>query len=768
MNENDFVYELQEILDKEIFPFLINDNTNKMEFYKAIEKFKIKYDNLNFTNLNKDRRREFAKNVIILFANAYEKFKSNNSLNSFYDFILDFIDFLPKLYNLEEFGFDNCCPDLIDKTINSSNSRNKIFNLSTLFLKIGNKNTSSFSTLSNYGSNITLEEFFNKAKLAFNIEGECIVNKFVDLLFVSLINESDPKIVFISNNLLTKFKNFSSFLSFKLLVLNLIILLRIKNKHKFFSTALSNIANFLLPESILFGRKLNIVLFDNKFNDFEFDPKGESRKLNNAEFEFLRYNLFPFLNLIVDHLQMQDTLNGDLTSRENKLSLIKLIENSIEAGKTKIDDYDSRQIFIYQNYLIMCFITDCFEFIFSNLHYLDSKFSTEDGLNINTDPFELFQEKIRPIKYQNFIENIFLFIQNKLCSNIVTLIETYLKSCEIKNLKLESINEMEKYEDGTYFIYEPFNSVGFPLMCWLIWKENKFNFLPTVYSSVYILDLFLPISSALIKRGQNFRMMGIDLLFDILSIISENTVVSLSSFNFYSYEDVFKDLLEFIGGVDIEIKRIHVTKNLSKVIKILSHEAKKDLFLFVLKDILKEDTKNINDARASFVIYTLKNLLSEYLKVNPLDTHISMFDSKFLKEIIKLSLNKNLFVIDILETISQGLNFLHFTLIQDQTVFKGRLNIYDRDYLHEIEKDIDIVAKFIQKWVNSNDEEKMKNVHIDTSELNFITDFSEKKEELKRSFELRKNQAMITLNMIDNVDKLIRKNLNKLSTNESK
>ena len=768
MNENDFVIELQDIFDKGNFPYLINDNTNKIDFFKAIEKFKIKYDSLNYTNLSKDRKREFSKNVITFFADTYEKYKSNDSLNCFYDFILDFMDFLPKLYDLVEFSFDNCCADFIEETKNSLKSKNKILTLSTLFLKIGNKNTSSNTNLSYDSSNIILEEFFQKSKFEYNLEGESIMNKFIDLLFVSLINESDPKILFVSNNLLNKYKNISSFLSFKIIILNLIILLRIKNKYKFFSSALSNIANFLLPESILFGRKLNIELFDNKFNDFEFDQKGESRKLNHDEFEFLRNNLFPFLNFIVEHLQMQDTINGDLTSRENKLSFIKLIDNSIDSGKTKIDDYDPRQLFVYQNYLIMCFITDCFEFIFANLHYLDYKFSTEDSLNINTDPFELFQEKIRPRKYKNFIENMFEFIKSKLCSNIVILIEIYLKSCEIKNIKLESINEMVKNEDGTYFVYEPFNSVGFPLICWLIWKENKFNFLPTVYSPIYILDLFLPISSALIKRGQNFRMMGIDLLFDILTIISDNTVVSLSSLNFYSYEDVFKDLLEFIGGPDIEIKRIHVTKNLPKVLKILSHEAIKDLFLSVLKDILKEDTKNINDAQASFVIYTLKNLLTEYLKGNPIDTNNSMFDSNFLKEIIKLSINKNLFVIDILETISQGLNFFHFILIQDQAVFKGRLNIYDRDCLHSIEKDIDIIAKLIEKWVNSNDEEKMKNVNIDTQELNLMTDISEKKEELKRSFELRKNQAMLSLNMIDNVDKLIRKKLTNLRSDESK
>ena len=73
-------------------------------------------------------------------------------------------------------------------------------------------------------------------------------------------------------------------------------------------------------------------------------------------------------------------------------------------------------------------------------------------MNINTDPFELFQEKIRPRKYKNFIQNMFGFIQSKLCSNIVILIEIYLKSCEIKNLKLESINEMEKNEHK----YRPF------------------------------------------------------------------------------------------------------------------------------------------------------------------------------------------------------------------------------------------------------------------------------------------------------------------------
>jgi hypothetical protein len=266
----------------------------------------------------------------------------------------------------------------------------------------------------------------------------------------------------------------------------------------------------------------------------------------------------------------------------------------------------------------------------------------------------------------------------------------------------------------------------------------------------------------LLKRGQNYRLIGIELLDELVENVEVNSIERITCFKYYSYDDVIIDLLEFIGGPDLEIKRNYVSKNFLKFIKILSHEAKKDLFTLLLNDILKLNTKNINDAKSAFIIFSLKCLLTEYIKKSEIENN-SMFQFKFLNDIINLSVNHDLFVIDILESISQGINFLHFILIQDKIIFNGNLGFYNKTYLYEQDKKLGMVGKLIEKWVNSTDEEKMKHVNIDTSEFGFVNNFAEKREELKQSFNLRKNQALMCLSMINNAEKLIMNYLNIIS-----
>jgi hypothetical protein len=386
------------------------------------------------------------------------------------------------------------------------------------------------------------------------------------------------------------------------------------------------------------------------------------------------------------------------------------------------------------------------------------------------NPFLIFKENIRPKNYFDFINLVESIIQ-QITPNFMNLIEIFLKVTDIKNYNEEKIKEIEKEsEDSNYFIFESFNPVGFSVLTWIMWKEQKINFdlnrknyFPILYSNKFLLDICLPIIAALIKRAQNFKFIGMELLYDILNILNEKVIEDMRLLKHYSFEDVFRDLLQFIGGPDPEPKRIFVTKNILKYVKVLTDEAKKEFFLFLLKDNLKENSAgNINDAEVSFIIYTLKNYISEELRKKDFSKEnemvslsLSIFDEKFLKEIIETTLNEQLFVIDIFETLSQGMNFAHFIIIQDKINFKGKLNIYNKNYLYHLQKKIDVISNLIEKWVRSTDQEKMKHVRIDTSELSMMTSMSEKREELQKSFELRKNQAMLCLNMVSNLDRLI-------------
>jgi len=250
------------------------------------------------------------------------------------------------------------------------------------------------------------------------------------------------------------------------------------------------------------------------------------------------------------------------------------------------------------------------------------------------------------------------------------------------------------------------------------------------------------------------------MLFDFLSILDDGSIDNLKLLKNYSYEDVYKDILEYVGGIDPPNKRTEMSKRINNLISVLSDEMKKQLILYLLRENLKENIP-INDQKNSFIIYNLRIFLNNFCdkcqKENNKEKILksSLFEEAFLKEIISLTVTTRLFVIDIFEIICQGVNFIQFCIIKDKTIFSGNLNIYNKSYLDSLEKEIEKILFFIQKWNNSNDDEKMKQVKIDTTELHTVTDFAEKRKELQNNFDLRKNQGLIAQNLIMHLNNFI-------------
>jgi hypothetical protein len=83
--------------------------------------------------------------------------------------------------------------------------------------------------------------------------------------------------------------------------------------------------------------------------------------------------------------------------------------------------------------------------------------------------------------------------------------------------------------------------------------------------------------------------------------------------------------------------------------------------------------------------------------------------------------------------------------------------MYNKNYLYCLDKKLTTISSLIEKWLRSSDEEKMKHITVDTSEFKYLSksDFPEKKEEMQKSFELRKNQGLLFLNLADSLGKLI-------------
>ena len=127
----------------------------------------------------------------------------------------------------------------------------------------------------------------------------------------------------------------------------------------------------------------------------------------------------------------------------------------------------------------------------------------------------------------------------------------------------------------------------------------------------------------------------------------------------------------------------------------------------------------------------------------------------FIKKIIKNYVfnYEKIFIFDIIETISQGINFICFVIIKDKNVFKGKLNVYNKEFLYENRKKLNEIINLVEKFLKSSEEEKFKSLN-----LNFHT----QNDENKKIFKMKINQCELLLNLINECDNLIMKSLKEI------
>ena len=135
------------------------------------------------------------------------------------------------------------------------------------------------------------------------------------------------------------------------------------------------------------------------------------------------------------------------------------------------------------------------------------------------------------------------------------------------------------------------------------------------------------------------------------------------------------------------------------------------------------------------------------------------WNEKFIKNIFdKMVFSyEKMFIFEIIETISQGLNFLDYVIICDKKYFKGKLKVYNREYLYLVRKHLNEIISLVEKFVKSSDADKYRTLGLHT-----LTN----DEDTKSMFEAKNTQCQILLDLTNVLDNLVSKSLNELQEKE--
>lgn len=812
-----FLTELQNLFS-ELMNKYRTEKSENLE-YSTIENFKNKYQNINTDNSGVST---FKNDLITILFKNYFEYKQENNLELYYNLFIDILEILFKLYFQSEFKCDNND----DNNINEENFYKK-FNIFDeyispykIFLLIG-------LNINGFLENRIFSELLDSKNVDFSHEKILFYlyeakefsyfNLILDLFLLDMLSYCDMKLLSIYIQNLSSKGVSSSIVAFKIVLFNILIYSNMHHNIKVFNLILSNIMKVIMNEAESTSRKMNEMLYDEKFNDFDFNIDNPVRKINIEEHKFLLNNFFPLLIYLLKIMMMKNNSALKIKSERMKILyeafskkdfindnikniyisnfdspfVLKKIYDFLEFKLDQEDIYnanDNEKNFnleknkilddeINASYYILSFICDMIEFIYSRFHFLPESFSFSQEISININPFISYNLHNTPKFCEKFYHLILSYFQNSI-TNITNFIKFYITQQEIKTKFMEKINKLIEKSENIYNIYEPLNHLGVNIIIWICWKiqkneeiyfeDKKYNNLfekkifNLAYSKIKIFDTILPVCSYLIKRSQNYKYMGFEILFDTLQFLDENSISDLKMLKNYSYEDIYKDLLEFIGGPDPQQKRTKISKMFNKLLFILSDEMKKNLLLYILRENLRENVP-INDQMNAFIIHCLRNLLNDFINENLKKSQVDkilksgLFEEKFLKEIISLTITTKLFVIDTFEIIGQGINFIQFCLLKDKLIFEGKLKIYYNPYLVSVEKELEKILYFIQKWNSASDEDKMKQIKVDTSDFNNLPShrLSAKREELQNSFNQRKNQGLITQNLIHHINDFI-------------
>ena len=167
---------------------------------------------------------------------------------------------------------------------------------------------------------------------------------------------------------------------------------------------------------------------------------------------------------------------------------------------------------------------------------------------------------------------------------------------------------------------------------------------------------------------------------------------------------------------------------------LISLACSSSLFTSLLKEGLSIENK-INDNEISYIIFHLKNSIN---------TNLKEFDKEFFHEIIDITLTDKFFVIDILDTLSQSLNFIHFLILKDKKTYNSHLGIFNQVHMYKILDKIKLIKNLINKWITCPDKDKEQ-----------FTNNTYNNQDITYSLNLLKNKAIITIDLMENVEKLI-------------
>jgi hypothetical protein len=295
----------------------------------------------------------------------------------------------------------------------------------------------------------------------------------------------------------------------------------------------------------------------------------------------------------------------------------------------------------------------------------------------------------------------------------------------------------------------------------MINKKNNYKNIYYLYSPLYILDIHLPLIASMFKGGNTLKYLAIDSLISLVKLFHCNAVVpEMKSLIYYSFDDIFNDILSFISSQEPDGFRRFVNAQLSYFIGLLQAPAKKEFFNYYINRAFKpEEGEHIDDEKTSYFIQIIKNCINKEIKNNQID--FEFWDEKFIKNIFeKLVFSyEKIFIFEIIETISQGINFLHFMILSDKRHFKGQLKIYNREYLYFIRKHLNEIISLVEKFIKSSDTEKYRTLGLHT-----LTN----DEETKSMFQAKNAQCQIMLDLSNILDNLISKCLNELQKEEEK
>ena len=721
--------EYNEILSEfdKIFKQIESKDSDK-SLFNLCDKLKNKYKE----KLIKDRIPPEKEQILIQnLSQIYNNYSSNEEYKKiFIEFLFNLYELWPYFYHPEEFELEIQLEGFSDPL---------------------NEN--------NYKS-LTLLDLFTAIKP----KKESDMNNLIDKIIMYIYNNyTDYKSLYIENNLIISLQSRSVYVSFKIICLFLFLYKQLTLNNNvninLYIESISSVAKILLQEASYYNQKFNNEYFENAFADFDFNSDDKvKRKLSNEEFKFLTKYLFQFLSVIIltyeSHLEQ-----FDYESDEMRELYWKIYDTELNGYSYSLKE--KKEINLYSYYIYLSFISDIIAFIYTNFFYIDKTNKEQNEFHFdNYDPFYSFytsKKDMNPKYHIEFFEYVINNILLKYHSNFIIFIEQFLS---LVNLKDEYKDKYESHvqsnlHGGNYFFIFPMNSIGVASFLFMLNKKLSYKKLYYLYTPLYILDIHLPLIAAMFKGGNTLKYLAIDTLINLVKLFHCNAVVpEMNSLKNYSFDDIFNDILAFIASQEPDGIRRFVNSQLSYFIGLLENKAKKEFFDYYIERAFKPiEGEHIDDDKISYFIQIIKNCLAKEIKAGKIDEEF--WNEKFIKNIFEKMVfsYEKIFIFEIIETISQGLNFIDYIIICDKKYFKGKLKVYNREYLYHIRKNLNGIISLVEKFVKSSDAEKYRTLGLHT-----LTN----DEDTKSMFEAKNTQCQIMLDLTNVLDNLISKSLNEL------